>query len=249
MELSCFAPARSKGNQALLKRSIREKTRKQMWQEFQNWTARFSPALGLALIACSVVHAQEVRSNYVPGTDFSKYHTYSWVIIGEIGHPDRILDTEIKQSIDSQLVGKGFTKVGSGTPGSAHTADFPKAPDLPQPPDLPRTADSPNNANSAHPADLLVDYQIGVQQERQWNAFGMRDALGGGMSTATATATSSTINDGILVVSIYDGATKELIWRGFVVKEINLSKDQQKNRKNLDKATQKLLKDFPPRRA
>ena len=232
-----------------------------MWQEFQNWMARFSPALGLALIASSVLHAQDVRSNYIPGTDFSKYHTYSWVTIGGIGHPDQILDTEIKQSIDSQLVGKGFTKVAGGTPGSAHAADFPKPPDLPQPPnlpqtsaglpqppDLPRTADSPNNANSAHAADLLVDYQIGVQQERQWNAFGMRDALGGGMSTATGTATSSTINNGILVVSIYDGATKELIWRGFVVKEINLSKDQQKNRKNLDKATQKLLKDFPPRR-
>ncbi|MBV8832036.1 MAG: DUF4136 domain-containing protein [Acidobacteriaceae bacterium] len=238
-----------------------------MSQEFQSWMTRFSPALGLALIACSLVHAQDVRSNYIPGTDFSKYHNYSWVIIGGIGHPDQILDTEIKRSIDSELVGKGFTKVDSGTPGSAHTADFPKPLDLPnrldlpqppdlpqmsagppQRPDLPRTADSANNANSAHPADLLVDYQIGIQQERQWNAFGMRDALGGGMSTATATATSSTINNGILVVSIYDGATRGLIWRGFAVKEINLNKDQQKNRKNLDKATQKLLKDFPPRR-
>jgi Domain of unknown function (DUF4136) len=230
-----------------------------MWQEFQNWMARFSPALGLALIASSVLHAQDVRSNYIPGTDFSKYHTYSWVTIGGIGHPDQILDTAIKQSIDSQLVGKGFTKVDSGTPGSAHAADFPKTPDLPpglpqtsaglpQPPDLPRTADAANNVSSAHPADLLVDCQIGVQQETQWNAFGMRDALGGGMSTATATATSSTINNGILVVSIYDGATKQLIWRGFAVKEITLSNHQQKNRKNLDKATQKLLKDFPPRR-
>ena len=209
-------------------------------------------------MACSVTHAQDVRTNYLPGTDFSKYRTYSWISIPEAVHPDQILDAEIKQSIDSQLVGKGFTKLDSGSP---HAADFPKPPDLPQPPGLPqmptglqqppdplRTADSVNNANSDHRADLVVDYQIGLQQERQWNAFGMRDALGGGMSTASATATSSTINNGILVVSIYDAATKQLIWRGFAVKEINLSKDQQKNRKNLDKATQKLLKDFPPGR-
>jgi hypothetical protein len=219
--------------------------------------ARFSPALGLALIACSVARAQDVRSNYVPGTDFSKYHTYSWMTIGGFGHPDQILDAEIKQSIDSQLVGKGFTKVDSDTPDSARAASVPQPlglpqpvgltqpPSLPQAPGLTRTADSANNANSA---DLLVDYQIGVQQEKQWNAFGMRDALGGGMSTASATATSSTINNGILVLSIYDAATKQLIWRGFAVKEVNLSKDQQKNRKNLDKATQKLLKDFPPGR-
>jgi hypothetical protein len=230
-----------------------------MRQEARNWIARFSPTLVVALIASSVAHAQDVRSNYLPGTDFSKYHTYSWVAIGEFGHPDQILDAEIKQSIDSQLVGKGFTKVDSDTPDSARAASFPQPPSLPQlagltqPPSLPqapgltRTADSANNANSAHPADLLVDYQIGVQQEKRWNAFGMRDALGGGMSTASSTATSSTINNGILVLSIYDAATKQLIWRGFAVKEVNLSKDQQKNRKNLDKATQKLLKDFPPR--
>jgi len=205
-----------------------------------------------------------VRTNYVQGTDFSKYHTYSWVTIGEIGHPDQILDTEIKQSIDSQLLGKGFTKVDSAKPDSAHATGFPQPPALPQAPGLPQpadltrppsqpqqsgadpTADSANNANAAHGADLLIDYQVGIQQERQWNAFGMRDDLGGGMSTESGTATSSTINNGILALSIYDTATKQLIWRGFAVKEINVSKDQQKNRKNLDKATQKLLKDFPP---
>jgi len=231
--------------------------------------ARFSPAFLTTLITCSVMYGQDVRTNYLPGTDFSKYHTYSWVTTGGSLHSDQILDAEIKQSIDSQLVGKGFTKVDSGTPGSPHAPDFPKPPDLPQPPtgfpqpptgfpqpptgfpqppELAHTVDSANNANSAHPADLLVDYQVGVQQEKQWNAFGMRDALGAGMSAATATATSSTVNNGILVLSVYDAATKQLIWRGFAVKEINLSKNQEKNRKTLDKATVKLLKDFPPGR-
>src|SRR5271165_5478726 len=65
--------------------------------------AKFGLALVLALITCSVTFAQDVRTNYMPGTDFSKYHTYAWV--DEVkgvprvgGQPDQILDTQVKQS-------------------------------------------------------------------------------------------------------------------------------------------------------
>jgi hypothetical protein len=78
----------------------------------------------------------------------------------------------------------------------------------------------------------------------------MRDGLGwpGGMDSAMGSATSSTINVGTLVLNIYDASAKQLVWTGFATKEINLSKEQQKNQKTLDKTTRKLLKDFPPRR-
>jgi hypothetical protein len=48
-----------------------------MCQESRNWKAKFGPALVLALLARSVTYAQDVRTNYMPGTDFSKYHTYA----------------------------------------------------------------------------------------------------------------------------------------------------------------------------
>src|SRR5580765_5873231 len=90
-----------------------------MRQIFRNWTARFGAALVLALVGCSLTYAQDVRTNYMPGTDFSKYRTYAWV--GEIqgvpavgGHPDQILDTQVKQAIDAQMAAKGFTKVADG---------------------------------------------------------------------------------------------------------------------------------------
>jgi hypothetical protein len=177
----------------------------------------------IALIARSVAYGQEVKADYLRGTDFSKYRTYKWltsseapvpILIWEVRHPNQILDAQIKESLDGQLAGKGFTKVESDN------------------------------------ADLFIDYDIGVHQERQWNGTGMRDALGwpGGPDTAVGTATSSTINVGTLVVNIYDSAGKKLVWTGFATKEINLSKDQRKNQKSLDKTTQKLLKDFPPRR-
>jgi hypothetical protein len=186
------------------------------------WLASAGRAVVLALLAGSITHAQDVKSNYRQGTDFSKYQTYKWVdaidgapAIG--GHLDQILDSEIKQSIDSQLAAKGLTKIESGK------------------------------------ADLLVGYQIALTQEKQWNASG--SGWGGGpwggwgpwgMDSLSGTATSSTINVGTLVLGIYDAGAKQLVWMGAASKTVNPGNNQEKNRKILDKATQKLLKDFPP---
>ena len=81
--------------------------------------AKFGPAILLALVGCSATNAQDVRTNYMPGTDFSKYHTYAWVDevqgIPSVGaHPDQILDAQVKQAIDAQMVAKDFTKVADG---------------------------------------------------------------------------------------------------------------------------------------
>jgi hypothetical protein len=135
--------------------------------------AKFASAFFVTLIGCTVIHGQDVRTNYLRGTDFSKYRTYSWVIIPGGGQPNQIIDSEIKQSIDSQLVAKGFTKVDSGTPDPPHAADFSQAPGLPQPPHLPRTTDS------AYKADLLIGYQVAIDRERQWYATGMGDGFPG----------------------------------------------------------------------
>jgi hypothetical protein len=67
-----------------------------------------------------------------------------------------------------------------------------------------------------------------------------------GMESLSGTATSSTINVGTLVFGVYDAAAKQLVWMGAASKTVNPGKNQEKNRKDLDKATQKLLKSFPP---
>ena len=69
-------------------------------------------------------------------------------------------------------------------------------------------------------ADSLLGYEIGIHQEKEWNALragrwprvGWLESLGYGISIGTAN--SSTINIGILVLSIYDPATKRLVWIG-----------------------------------
>jgi hypothetical protein len=160
------------------------------------------------LMVSPVIKAQDVRYNFMPGTDFSKYHTYKWVSIESGAHPNQIMDAEIKQAVDTQLASKGLTKTTGDT------------------------------------ADLYVAYQIAVDQEKQWNAYGM----GGGLRWGgLATATSSTISVGTLVLDLYDPATKQLVWTGTATKTLDPSSNQEKNQRNLDKAMQKLLKNFPPK--
>ncbi len=71
--------------------------------------------LCLLLVFAALAVAQNVRYNYMPGTDFSKYKTYKWVQVEGGAHPDQMVDAQIKQAIDSQLVSKGLTKTDSET--------------------------------------------------------------------------------------------------------------------------------------
>ncbi|HVM74484.1 MAG TPA: DUF4136 domain-containing protein [Candidatus Saccharimonadales bacterium] len=162
----------------------------------------------LVLLCASHAVAQDVRYNFMPGTDFSKYHTYKWVTIEGGAHPNQIMDAEIKQAVDSQLASKGLTKTDSDK------------------------------------ADLYVGYQVAVDQEKQWNGYGMGGGLRwGGM----ASATSSTIDNGTLVVDMYDPTSKQLVWTGRATKTLDPSSNQEKNMKNLNKAMAKLLKNYPPK--
>ncbi len=174
----------------------------------RNTLLRIGILLMLALLASFMAVGQDVRYNFMPGTDFSKYHTYRWVNIEDGAHPNQIMDAEIKQAVDSQLASKGLTKTDSDK------------------------------------ADLYVGYQIAVNQEKQWNGYGMGGGLRwGGM----ASATSSTINVGTLVLDLYDPATKQLVWTGNATKTIDPSSNQQKNIEKLNKAMAKLLKNYPPK--
>jgi hypothetical protein len=63
------------------------------------------------LVASSAAFGQSINTNYAPGTDFSKYHSYRWVQVqGATTQVDQILDQEIKQSIDKQLTAKSLAK-------------------------------------------------------------------------------------------------------------------------------------------
>lgn len=61
------------------------------------------------MLSC-VTFAQTVRTSFVPGIKFSKYHTYMWVSVkGQT--TDSTLGEQIKRSLDSQFLAKGLMKV------------------------------------------------------------------------------------------------------------------------------------------
>jgi Domain of unknown function (DUF4136) len=197
-----------------------------MWQKSRNWTARLGAGLVLALVACSVTYAQDVRTNYMPGTDFSKYRSYAWVdevqgVPAVGGHPDQILDAQVKQAIDSQMTAKGLTKVADGGK-----------------------------------PDLLLGYQLMIDREKQingfgdsWGGWGGWGGPWGGNSFGSFSASTSTNYVGTFVIGMYDPAARKLVWIGGAQHAIEPSKKPEKNQERLNKGAQKLLKDFPPGRS
>ncbi len=177
-----------------------------MRQAIRTKITKLGIALLLTLLACAFAPAQDVTTNAMPGTDFTKYHTYKWVPIEGAVQPNQIVDAQIKQSVDAQLATKGLTKTDGEKP------------------------------------DLLIGYQVSIDQEKQWNAYGTGGLRwGGGM----ASAQQSTISIGTLVLDMYDPTSKQLVWTGRVSKTLEPNANQGKKQKNLDKAMQKLLKKFP----
>jgi hypothetical protein len=70
-----------------------------------------------------------------------------------------------------------------------------------------------------------------------WRRFG-----GGGIGEATTTAEIYKV--GTLVIDLFDGKTKKLLWRGS--SSDTLSNNSDKNIKNLGKGVEKMFKQFPP---
>jgi hypothetical protein len=178
---------------------------------------------GCVLLLCSAyAAAQDVRYNYLQGTEFSKYRTYKWVQVPGAQYPDQILDGQIKQSIDAQLSMKGLNSTESETP------------------DLYVTYQLAINQEKQWNAFSTGGDNWGYGGWRGWGGYGGM----GGMQTTTAT--SSTIHIGTLNLDIYDVATKKQVWRGEATKTLKQEKKPEKRQKNLDKAMAKLLKNYPP---
>jgi hypothetical protein len=81
-----------------------------MTWRLKNGVVGIAWGMGLVLLACGFMAAQDIKTNYMPGTDFSKFKTYKWVSIQGAEQPDQILDQQIKQAVETALTSKGLTK-------------------------------------------------------------------------------------------------------------------------------------------
>ena len=152
------------------------------------------------LFCCGWAAAQDIRFNYLPGTDFSKYKTYKWVRIPDAQYPNQILDTQIMQAFDAQLARKGLSKTEDN-------------------PDLYVTYQAAVNQERQWNSYSTGGDMWGYGRWGGWGGYG-------GMQTTTTT--SSTINIGTLKLDFYDVAQKNQVWRGEATKTLGSGKDPAK---------------------
>jgi Domain of unknown function (DUF4136) len=173
-------------------------------------------------IGASPTRAQDVRYNFDSKANFAAFKTYKWVEIKGADHPNQLVEKQIKDALDAELATKGLEKTDSDS------------------------------------ADLYIAYQTAIGSEKQFTSFnsgwgygpgwgGGWYGYGGGMSSSMTTGSTSTIYIGQLVVDMYDSANKDLVWRGTASKTIDTKAKPEKQQKNLRKAVQKLLKNYPPK--
>jgi hypothetical protein len=87
---------------------------------------------------------------------------------------------------------------------------------------------------TTHTEKTLQTFYDGMGGGWRWRGFG-------GMGEATTT--EQDYKEGTLVVDMYDGKTKQLIWRGSA--EDMVSDKAAKNEKSLDRGVAKMFKAFP----
>ena len=172
--------------------------------------------LGAMLLGANYAAAQKVATNYDTKQDFTKYKTYKWVTIEGAAYPNQLQDQMIRSAIDSTLRTKGMVKQDSGD------------------------------------VNVYVAYQLSVASATQYNSFSTGGGVGygGGWGwaggTGMTTTTPETIQNGTLVIDLYDPALKSLVWQSTATKQLNPSSNAQKNQANLLKAVTKMFKDYPP---
>lgn len=177
-------------------------------------------AFAALLLGVTPVVAQDIRYDFDKDKDFSKYKTYKWVSIKDADQPDDLTARQLVAAIDAELAKKGLTKTD---------------------------ADS---------ADIYIGYQTAVGTEKQFTAYNTGWGYGsgwgrgwygyGGMATTTTYGSTSTVYVGQLDLSMYDSGQKQLVWRGTASKTLDPKAKPDKKQKNIAKAVQKLLKNYPP---
>jgi Domain of unknown function (DUF4136) len=89
-------------------------------------------------------------------------------------------------------------------------------------------------------ADLTVDYRVAMSEGEQWSSFGQMDF-------ETQSPHTVTVQFGTLGIDFADPALNRIVWTGLVAKVVDPTNSQETKQENLDKAVQKLLKNFPPK--
>jgi hypothetical protein len=130
---------------------------------------------------------------------------------------NELIDNRIVAAIEAQLAAKGFVR------------------------------------NDASP-DVFVVFHVSMDEEKDISSFssgpmygGYGYGWGGGWGTTTTDVRVRNILVGTLAVDLIDAKKKQVAWRGLGTKEINPNAKPEKREENINKAVQKIFKNYPPK--
>jgi hypothetical protein len=215
---------------------------------------------------------QNVQTDFDHQADFSQYKTYSWQTIKTTDSlwDARIKNAVNAQlsakgltqvdngAVNTQPSAKGSTQADNGPkfpfpPPPPASQGGPQAGNgslFPSPPPLPSGAAQPEQTSScptSAPCVVIVAIQTTKTQKSLqgfYSGFGGGPGWGGFGNSGNINISEQDYKEGTLVIDVYDGKTKQLLWRGSA--EGTLSDKAAKNETKLDKAVAKMFKDFPP---
>jgi hypothetical protein len=95
-------------------------------------------------------------------------------------------------------------------------------------------------------ADIYIDYQAAISKTITWQTYedwSSAALLDGRIPMRKAV----TIEQGTLIIDIYDSTAKKLVWSGRASKTLDMNSSREQRKKNINKAVKKLFENYPPR--
>jgi Domain of unknown function (DUF4136) len=152
----------------------------------------FALAIGLLVGAASSAFADEIKTDYDHGVNFSAFHTYSW---GKVTSKNPFFKDRIKEAIDKDLQAKGWQLAPAGGAVTIFATD---------------------NVHNEQELETMYD-GMGGGWGGGWGWGGWGGM--GGMGDATTTTVNQ--KTGKLVIDMFDGNSKKLLCRGSATSDLS----------------------------
>ena len=169
------------------------------------------------LVAPVVIVAQKTSYDYEKTANFAAFKTYAHKQGTPVGQS--LIDDRIVAAIDAQLAAKGLIE---GRGGSRRVRRL---------------------SHGLRQGEGHLDLQLRLRRRLRRLRVGMGRRLGGG----TTTTQVRDILIGTLVIDMADARKGQLVWRGMGVKEVNTQANPEKRDKSINKAVEKIFKNYPPK--
>jgi len=169
------------------------------------------------VLAPVLVLAQKTSFDFDKTANFAGFKTYAHKDGTKVGQ--ELIDARIVAAIDAQMAAKGFT-VSDASP------------------------------------DVFVVYHVAFDKQQDISTYSTGYTggygrygwgYGGGWGGGSSTTQVRDILVGTLVIDLADAKGEKLVWRGMGVKEVDTQAKPDKRDKSINKAVEKIFKNYPPK--